>query len=184
MKNVYSGDESTDEMCQSMMDCIFQLFVSGAIGETMESFEMVRFAYDMIYGIFFGILFGNIISGIMLDSFGALRERNNELMHDKENFCYICNISRETLEKNRVSFQDHIRGKHFLWNYVFFIYFLDNKSPTDYSGMEYQITTQYNKPDEEMQIDWIPLGEPESFDNKAKLEQLHEAVEEKYKYLE
>jgi hypothetical protein len=35
-----------------------------------------------------------------------------------------------------------------------------------------------------MQIDWIPLGEPESFDNKAKLEQLHEAVEEKYKFLE
>jgi hypothetical protein len=38
MKNVYSGDESSDEMCQTMMDCIFQLFVSGAIGETMEDF--------------------------------------------------------------------------------------------------------------------------------------------------
>jgi inositol 1,4,5-triphosphate receptor type 1/inositol 1,4,5-triphosphate receptor type 3 len=123
----------------------------------------------MVYGIFFGILFGNIISGIMLDSFGALRERNNELLHDKENFCYICNISRETLEKNRISFQDHITDKHYLWNYVFFIYFLDKKSPTDYSGMEYQITTQYNKPDEEMVIDWVPLGEP---------------VEEKAKYLE
>jgi hypothetical protein len=35
MKNVYSGDESTDEMCQGMLDCILQLFVSGAIGETM-----------------------------------------------------------------------------------------------------------------------------------------------------
>ena len=32
MKNVYSGDESTDEMCQSMIECILQLFVSGAIG--------------------------------------------------------------------------------------------------------------------------------------------------------
>lgn len=38
MKNVYSGDESTDDMCQGMLDCILQLFVSGAIGETMESF--------------------------------------------------------------------------------------------------------------------------------------------------
>jgi hypothetical protein len=37
-KNVYSGDESTDEMCQSMIECIMQLFVSGAIGETMEEF--------------------------------------------------------------------------------------------------------------------------------------------------
>lgn len=66
-----------------MLDCIFQLSVSGAIGETMEDFEIVRFTYDMLYGIFFGILFGNIISGIMLDSFGALRERNNDLTHDK-----------------------------------------------------------------------------------------------------
>ena len=63
----------------------------------MKEFEIVRFSYDMIYGIFFGILFSNIISGIMLDAFGALREQNNELVHDKENYCYICNISREAL---------------------------------------------------------------------------------------
>jgi hypothetical protein len=66
-----------------MLDCIMQLFVSGAISETMEDFEPVRFTYDMLYGIFFGILFGNIISGIMLDSFASLREKNNELTHDK-----------------------------------------------------------------------------------------------------
>lgn len=77
MKNVYSGDESSEEMCHTMIECILQLFVSGAIGETMEDFEIVRFSYDMIYGIFFGILFSNIISGIMLDAFGALREHNN-----------------------------------------------------------------------------------------------------------
>jgi inositol 1,4,5-triphosphate receptor type 1/inositol 1,4,5-triphosphate receptor type 3 len=124
----------------------------------------------MLYGIFFGILFSNIVSGVMLDAFGALREKNGELIHDKENFCYICNISREALEKKRISFQDHIHGVHFLWNYVFFIYFLNEKSPTDYSGMEYLITTQYNKSEEEMMIDWIPIGEPESFDCKAKLE--------------
>ena len=35
LKNVYTGDESVDDMCHSMLDCIMQLFVSGAIGETM-----------------------------------------------------------------------------------------------------------------------------------------------------
>jgi len=99
MKNVYSSDEEEEKMCQTMIDCILQLFVSGAIGETMEEFEMVRFIYDMIYVTFFGMLFGNIISGIMLDSFAELRERTNDLVKDKENYCYICNISREQLEK-------------------------------------------------------------------------------------
>ena len=138
----------------------------------------------MIYGIFFGILFSNIISGIMLDAFGALREKNGELQHDKENYCYICNISREALEKKRITFQEHIHGKHFLWNYVFFIYFLNRKSPTDYTGLEYQITTQYNKPEEEMSIEWVPVGEPEPFNCKDKLEQITTDIAAKHAFLE
>jgi hypothetical protein len=60
-------------------------------------------------------------------------------------------------------------SQHFLWHYVFYIYFLEKKSPTDFSGLEYAITTQYNKPDEDMKIDWIPVNEQEPFDSKAKL---------------
>ncbi len=81
-------------MCQNIFECILQLFVSGAIAETMDKFELVRFTYDTIYGIFFGILFSNIVSGIMLDAFGELRDSNNALWKDQENYCYICNISR------------------------------------------------------------------------------------------
>lgn len=61
----------------------------------MEEFEIERFIYDTIYAIFFGLLFGNIISGIMLDAFGSLREKNDDLNSDKSNTCYICNIPRE-----------------------------------------------------------------------------------------
>ena len=96
-KNIYDTESAEEEMCQTMMDCIFKLFVSGAIGESMEGFEIVRYSYDMVYFIFFEILFGNIISGIMLDSFAALRMRNDNLLEDKENYCYICNVKREDL---------------------------------------------------------------------------------------
>jgi hypothetical protein len=143
----------------------------------------VRFSYDTIYGIFFGIMFSNIISGIMLDAFSSLRDITNDLQRDKENKCYICDIDRETLEKKRISFKEHISGKHFLWNYVFFIYYLDKKSPTDYSGLEYQITNQYNRSDEEMQIYWVPMAIQEEFDCKSKLEELNTAVDEKAEFL-
>jgi hypothetical protein len=63
-------------MCDDVLDCVMSLYVSGAIGETMEEFEIGRFTYDMIYGTFFGMLFGNIVQGIMLDAFGGLREKN------------------------------------------------------------------------------------------------------------
>jgi hypothetical protein len=35
MKNVYSPKDDVQEMCDSVMDCFSQLYVSGAIGETM-----------------------------------------------------------------------------------------------------------------------------------------------------
>ena len=92
-------------------------------------------------------MLANIISGIMLDAFGSLRDQTNELQRDKENFCYICNIERKTIEEKKGSFHAHINGPHHLWNYVFYVYYLDGKSPTDYSGLEYQITFQYNQSD-------------------------------------
>ncbi len=87
-------------MCDSMFSCVMKLYVSGAIGQSMQEFEIVRFIYDMIYATFFGMLFGNIVSGIMLDAFGSLRERSDQLDNDKQNYCYICNIPREKVEKS------------------------------------------------------------------------------------
>ena len=55
---------------------------------------MVRFVYDMIYVIFFGLLFGNIVGGLILDAFAQLRGGTEFLDDDKNNKCYICNISR------------------------------------------------------------------------------------------
>lgn len=72
MKDVYAEVKDQNEMCEGPISCILALFVSGAIGETMSKFEIVRFLFDMIYIIFFGLLFGNIISGLMLDAFGEL----------------------------------------------------------------------------------------------------------------
>lgn len=95
-KDIYGEKElkHPEKLCDSMLSCLLSLQVSGAIGESMETFEMERFIYDMIYLIFFGLLFGNIISGIMLDAFSGLREENENLRNDKKNYCYICNIPR------------------------------------------------------------------------------------------
>ena len=55
---------------------------------------MLRYTYDMIHFVFFGILFESIVSSIILDAFGALREKNDNIDADKKNICFICNISR------------------------------------------------------------------------------------------
>ena len=126
----------------------------------------------MIYGIFFGLLFGNIISGLMLDAFGELRDTKDNLESDKNNKCYICNMDRERMEKEGQKFEEHIKNKHHLWNYIFYIIALEKKDDTEYSGLEYEINEKYNLPDEEMDVSWIPDGEERSFETDAAIEGL------------
>lgn len=61
--------EAGSDACDSILMCILDLYVSGTIGGSMDTFTTVRFATDLIYYIFFGLLFGNIVSGIMIDTF-------------------------------------------------------------------------------------------------------------------
>jgi hypothetical protein len=44
-------------------------------------------------------MFGSIVSSLMLDAFSSLREEQEARQEDKENKCYICDVTRETLEK-------------------------------------------------------------------------------------
>ena len=133
----------------------------------MDTFEMVRFLFDTIYAIFFGLLFGNIISGLMLDAFASLREITEALDDDKSNYCYMCNMKREKMEKTGERFADHIQKKHHLWNYIFYIIALEKKDSTDYTGLEYYISQKYDLPDEQMDVSWIPDGEESTFETDA-----------------
>jgi len=38
MKNIYSPSTDSSEMCDGVLNCVSQLYVSGAIGDTMEEF--------------------------------------------------------------------------------------------------------------------------------------------------
>ena len=133
MKDMYTGKEDPSEMCDEVIGCVTTLYIAGVVGESAE-FEMVRYSYDMISFIFFEIMFGSIVSSLMLDAFSSLREEQDGRQEDKENFCYICNVTRETVEKEKEDFQEHIK-KHFLWNYIFYIYVLELKDATDYTGL-------------------------------------------------
>lgn len=86
--------DAGDGACDSIIGCILDLYVSGTIGGSVESFQIVRFATDLVYFIFFGLLFGNIISGIMIDTFAELRTRRDDMYDDKKNRCYICGKDR------------------------------------------------------------------------------------------
>lgn len=59
------------------------------------------------------------------------------------------------MEKEGETFKKHTEKKHFLWNYLYYIYCLENKDPTDYTGIEYIIKTKIDEDD----VSWFPAEE-------------------------
>ncbi len=91
--------ENTKDHCESLFNCIIELYIREQIGEDMESFEVGRFVSDMVYTIFMDMLFGNIVGGVLIDTFAELRQKGAEIEQDKKGKCFICGIEKETLEK-------------------------------------------------------------------------------------
>ena len=59
-----------------------------------------------------------------------------------------------------------------MWNYVFYIISLSHKSSTDYTGLEYEIVTQFDQTDEEMKTNWIPDGEEGNYSPNTDIQRL------------
>ena len=81
--NQYVGSIYQDELprqhCEDVLGCVIELYINEQINSEMEAFDTGRFMYDMLYTIFMDMLFGNIIGGVLIDIFGELREKRQEI---------------------------------------------------------------------------------------------------------
>ncbi|CAD8077595.1 unnamed protein product [Paramecium sonneborni] len=146
-------EKQPQEHCETLISCMITLITSGVIGTSMSKWDFVKFCYDTLYFVFFALLFTNIISGIMIDTFAELRDQRQKIDDDKKNCCFICGVKRAQLEKNLEEFEQHVKDKHFLWNYIYYIYCLKLKETTDYTGLEYAISEMIRKDN----ISWFPI---------------------------
>jgi hypothetical protein len=99
----------------------------------------------------------NIVSGIIIDTFGSLREELQDFLDDQENYCFICGYDRELIEKSSkdgIDFNYHIKQEHYMWNYIFYLSHIKNKKETDYTGIESYVNDKYDA----MEISWFPTG--------------------------
>jgi hypothetical protein len=76
------------------------------------------------------------------------------LVSDYENNCFVCGNTRIEFSKKSLSFNMHIEFQHDPWNYVYFIYYLEQKGVDELSGLEYHSWTGYSA----KQPNWIPIG--------------------------
>ena len=116
-----------------------------------------RVFYDVAFFVIIIILLLNIIFGIIIDTFGQLREEAAEKSHIMANYCFVCGIAKEVFDL-RVSLADakltagtlpsdfntHIKNEHNMWDYIFFLIYLKNKDPNEYTGIERYVLSHRN----------------------------------------
>jgi len=97
-----------------------------------------RIIYDLTFFIILGVLLFDVVTGVILDTFGELREEVNERKDKMENETFISGIAREKVEELGAEVEfDTINDKdQNVWNYLFYIIYLKNKDPSELNGIE------------------------------------------------
>ena len=153
--------------CHSVVSCFFLIFYmgipQGGMGEVLDAVSnrdqpdyLQRVAFDLSFFVWVGVLLFNIITGLMVDGFGSLREEDNERNDILENTCFACGFTREIYDDvpnfRGPKFDYHKSEEHDHWSYVHLYVYLKRRDDTDYSGAESYIWDMIDKND----MSWIP----------------------------
>jgi len=110
-----------------------------------EANYWLRWSLDVFYFLTVILVLLNMINGVIVTAFSAIREDSDKRKYEKNNKCYICSIDRLEFEKKNINFIDHITKDHNISNYIHYIIYLKNKSYYDLDYHEYDIMNRINK---------------------------------------
>jgi len=151
----FSGDfgRAADNMgeggnCDTLLRCMLMIMnnclrANGGAGDVLavphpqDNYNLKRTFWDLGDFMCFNIIALKLVFGIILDTFGVLREQRDFVTHDQESKCFICGL--EPSEFDRVpgdDFKKHIERDHDMWNYVFFMVHCKYKDPQEHTGLE------------------------------------------------
>ena len=138
---------------------------------------LLRLILDDFFFILIVIIMIDMVFGIIVKSFDELRYRNQKFHRDKKNHCFICHSHRNSLEKMRKDFNEHIKKTHNVWNYVEYMILLKFKDIHDLNAVNQYVRAKMDRKD----ISWFPTykdNEEKSIDFDDKnLIVYHEKVE-------
>jgi len=159
----YTGDGLA---CTSLWTCFvttlsYGIRSGGGIADVLDPADYfdggiywARYVFDIAFWIVIIIIILNVVFGIILDTFGALRDEKAEIEEEIKTKCFICGISANTFQQKALGFRHHIKKKdHNLWNYLYFFVYLDLKNKDEFTAAE---TYVYEK-NQALEIAYFPL---------------------------
>ena len=157
--------DKPDEMCKSLLYCFLTMINNGmrwhcGVGKITRSESYILHFWDFVHRFLFDLIFFwiieaimlKIVYGIILDSFGELREAHNLIEKDMANNCFICNVEKDECEKNNISFKEHCEEVHNVWDYAFYMITLRMKDPATLNA----VNSRNRQKILEKRVDWLP----------------------------
>uniref|UniRef100_A0A7S2GQQ6 RyR/IP3R Homology associated domain-containing protein n=1 Tax=Octactis speculum TaxID=3111310 RepID=A0A7S2GQQ6_9STRA len=183
-------DENDDSMatCHTLFDCTlitwYKAIPSGDIGSVLDGINAVdtstseyawRVFFDLVFFIWVGVLLFNILTGLMVDTFSALREENETRAANLRNECFVCGYTRSAYEDlgGDYYFDTHAQVEHDVWSYLFFIAYLKQKDHTECNGVETYVLKMFERED----LDWVPARTSWRIENAMNAKDGEENVE-------
>ncbi|CAH8561358.1 unnamed protein product [Heterobilharzia americana] len=154
---------NTEHRCDSLRMCMLTtlregLLNGGGIGEALrrpsnkDSSFIFRTIYDLSFFVIVIVIILNLIFGVIVDTFAALRQEKQNSEELNKNHCSVCGLHRSAFDHSNTSFDEHVEVDHNVWHYIYFIIYLKTKSVNDLTGPEIYI----NKLIKKREFKWIP----------------------------
>lgn len=150
------SDVSAVTYCDNLINCFISTMITGVrqgggIGDALVQPVKSDTNYWslMVFNLFFfaiviNILL-NIIFGIIIDTFGELRDQNQAEQKDIKENCFICGNQRFLFEIRRINWGFHINMEHNPSAYLAFLIYIRHKELDLCSGAEKYVKEKLEK---------------------------------------
>jgi hypothetical protein len=110
------------------------------LGQIMNEELDNRIFFDFVMFFVVVLVLRNIFFGIIIDTFGELRDTKAEKEADAANRCFICGVDRFEYDKRAphgsINFTVHRESDHNMWNYLYFAMKIWRQPQDQDSGIE------------------------------------------------
>jgi inositol 1,4,5-triphosphate receptor type 1/inositol 1,4,5-triphosphate receptor type 3 len=96
-----------------------------------------------------------MIFGIIIEAFGDLRQKEQQINKDKKEICFICGVDKDTLEKKGEKLDVHREKVHNIWTYVDYILGLRFVDIQETNSINSYVIESLEK----KELNWFPYDE-------------------------
>ena len=138
-----------------------------------------RLLFNLSFYFVILVLLLNIIVGIIIDTFGSLRDEDDQRQILQRSSCFICGIKRGDFDSmyafryGMSGFAHHYKHEHNQWDYMYYTMYVRERKSRDMNSCEKYVLARI----EEKNDTWLPSNKALGLEDDSEEQRLYESQE-------